>query len=85
MLSQKSQRNRKSCYRRRGELFSCYPEKNIVNESFLILMIESSAKWPKETHFRLNLDPLETFKLQNQSKQSLWDFLGMILIYILIC
>ena len=37
-LNKQSQRNRKSCYRRRGELFSFYPM-NTLSEDFIPLLL----------------------------------------------
>ena len=77
-LSQQSQRNRKSCYRRRGELFSCYPLNTLSDEYFPFLLIECDSDWPKATQFRINLEPFKMFKNENESKRSLWDFLGIL-------
>ena len=75
-LSKQSQRNRKSCYRRRGELFGCYPLEPLREEYCPLLLIECNSDWPNATQFRLNLEPLQMFKSENDSKTSLWDFLG---------
>ena len=75
-LNKQSQRNRKSCYRRRGELFSSYPLNTLSEEYIPLLLIDCDSNWPKITQFRLNLEPFEMFKKENTSKQSLWDFLG---------
>lgn len=80
-LDKQSQRNRKSCYRRRGELFSFYPLHTLTEEYIPLLLIDCNSDWPKITQFRLNLDPFETFKNENDSKKSLWDFLGSLYIY----
>ena len=79
-LNKQSQRNRKSCYRRRGELFSCYPLDTLTEEYVPLLLIDCNADWPKITQFRLNLEPFEMFKKENASQKSLWDFLGKLYI-----
>ena len=82
-LSKQSQRNRKSCYRRRGELFSCFPLEPSSEEYCPLLLIECNSDWPQATQFRLNLEPLQLFQNENESKKSLWDFLGKLIIIIL--
>ena len=79
-LNKQSQKNRKSCYRRRGELFSSYPLHTLTEEFIPLLLMDCNSDWPKITQFRLNLDPFETFKNENDSKKSLWDFLGSLYI-----
>ena len=79
-LDKQSQRNRKSCYRRRGELFGSYPLHTLTEEYIPLLLIDCNSDWPKITRFRLNLDPFEMFKKENDSKKSLWDFLGSLYI-----
>ena len=79
-LNKQSQKNRKSCYRRRGELFSSYPLHSLTEEYIPLLLIDCNSDWPKITQFRLNLEPFEMFKKENASQKSLWDFLGKLYI-----
>ena len=75
-LNKQSQKNRKSCYRRRGELFRFYPLNTLSEEFIPLLLIDCDSSWPKITVFRLNLEPFDMFKKENSSKKSLWEFLG---------
>ena len=75
-LGRITQRNRKSCYRRQGELFNAFPSSVNLDQEVLVLLFETQDEWPINPTLRLNLNPLEFFKRQNLSKKSLWSFLG---------
>ena len=79
-LGRITQRSRKSCYRRQGQLFSAFPNSTILNQEVLILLLETQDSWPNNPTLRVNLNPLEFFKRQNLSRKSLWAFLGEIII-----
>ena len=81
-LASMTQRSRKSCYRRQGQLFSAFPTSTNLNQEVLILLLETQDSWPNNPTLRLNLNPLEFFKRQNLSQKSLWAFLGEINIMI---
>ena len=76
-LGRMTQRSRKSCYRRQGELFSAFPDATVIGGEVTLLVLESQDQWPLNPTLRLNLNPLDFFKSQNLSKKSLWRYLGM--------
>lgn len=75
-LGRMTQRSRKSCYRRQGQLFSAFPNSVNPNQEIMLLLLETQDTWPTNPTLRLNLNPLAFFKSQNLSKKSLWAFLG---------
>ena len=82
-LNKQSQRKISSCYRRRGELFGYHPVDVSRNDYLTYFLLECNSEWPKATQFRINLEPLNFFTNENESKKSLWDFLGNIIMHIL--
>ena len=77
-LSKQSQRHKTKCYRRRGELFGCFPMEISREDYVPLLLLESNSDWPKATQLRINFEPIQMFRTDNESKKSLWDFLGNI-------
>ena len=82
-LGRITQRSRKSCYRRQGQLLNAFPSSTEVNQEVLILLFETQDDWPNNPTLRINLNPLDFFKRENLSKKSLWTFLGKIKFFIL--